>query len=72
MTPTLDMALLYADDTSSSYAHKQLEMVMQFLEEDADAVLRFMASNGLVANQKKTVFMLLNHKRATPWKLQCK
>ena len=32
------------------------------LEEDADAILNFMASNGLVANQKKTVFMLLNHK----------
>ena len=28
----------------------------------ADAILRYMASNGLVANCKKTVFMLLNNK----------
>ena len=31
------------------------------LEEDADLVLRFMASNGLVANSKKTSLMILNY-----------
>ena len=36
------------------------------LEEDADAILKFMASNGLVANQNKTVFMLLNLKKKKP------
>ena len=30
------------------------------MEEDADQVLRYMASNGLVANAKKTSFLLLN------------
>ena len=29
---------------------------------NADAILSFMALNGLVANPKKTIFMLLNHK----------
>ena len=33
------------------------------LEEDALNVLRFMASNGLVANPKKTAFIVLNHKQ---------
>ena len=32
------------------------------MEEDADQVLRYMASNGLVANAKKTKFLLLNAK----------
>ena len=52
----------YADDTTSDIAHRQLELVIKWLEADANAILKFMASNGLVANQKKTVFMLLNHK----------
>jgi hypothetical protein len=56
----------YADDTSSTYAHKTLEPVLNSLQDDADAILKFMASNGLVANQKKTVFMLLNYKNQTP------
>ena len=34
------------------------------LEEDADQVLRYMASNGLVANAKKTAFLILNGKNA--------
>ena len=40
-----------------------LETLIKLLEDDADAILKFMASNGLVANCKKTVFMLLNHKQ---------
>ena len=52
----------YADDTTSDTAHKELEMVLKFLKEDAAAILAFMASNGLVANTNKTVFMLLNHR----------
>ena len=44
------------------------------LEEDADMILKFMASNGLVANPKKTVFMLLNFKdkcvEATPMEIR--
>ena len=52
----------YSDDTSSSVAHKHLETLLKLLETDADAILSFMASNGLIANQKKTFFMLLNYK----------
>ena len=52
----------YADDTTSDTAHEELEMVLKVLEGDAAAILAFMASNGLVANTNKTVFMLLNHK----------
>ena len=36
------------------------------LEEDALQVLKFMASNGLVANPSKTKLMILNHKSETP------
>ena len=36
---------------------------MRKMEEDADQVLRYMASNGLVANATKTSFLMLNHKR---------
>ena len=33
---------------------------MKNLSEDATGILNFMASNGLVANPSKTVFMILN------------
>ena len=36
---------------------------MKNLEEDAEAILAYMASNGLVANQSKTIFMILNMKK---------
>ena len=55
-------AFTYADDTSTSSNGKTDEEVMKKLEEDADCVLKFMASNGLVANPQKTVFMMLNSK----------
>ena len=35
---------------------------MKKLESDAEKVLSFMASNGLVANPKKTSFVILNQK----------
>ena len=50
----------YADDTTSSCSGKNLEEIINNLKQDADAILRYMASNGLVANAKKTVFMILN------------
>ena len=55
-------AITYADDTSTSLSSRCLARVIDKLETDAINVLKFMASNGLVANPKKTVFMLLNHK----------
>ena len=53
----------YADDTSSSCQDQEEETVIKKLEEDADDILRFMASNGLVANPTKTVFMLFSSKQ---------
>ena len=53
----------YADDTKTCVSHRILAKVIEMLEEDAKNVLIFMASNGLVANPKKTAFMILNHKQ---------
>jgi len=53
----------YADDTESSCKDKDEQVVLRKLEEDATNILEFMASNGLVANPTKTVFMMLNNKR---------
>ena len=50
----------YADDTTSTCKGKNLEEIIKNLKEDADSILRYMASNGLVDNAKKTVFMILN------------
>ena len=55
----------YADDTASGMEGKILELIIKKLEEDADLILSFMASNGLVANPKKSVFMILNQKGTT-------
>ena len=40
--------------------------MVKHLEEDATLVLRYMASNGLVANPKKTAFLVLNGKHLEP------
>ena len=53
----------YADDTSSSCQDQTETDVIKKLEEDAAEILKFMASNGLVANSSKTVFMMLNSKQ---------
>ena len=52
----------YADDTSTSCQGENEEEVINMLEEDAEEILKFMASNELVANPTKTVFMMLNSK----------
>ena len=48
---------------------KVKEEIKSRLEEDARNVLGFMASNGLVANQTKTEFLLLNEKNKNEQKL---
>ena len=50
----------FFNDTSSSSTGKSPSEVKSNLEDDAAAILSFMASNGLMANPQKTVFMLLN------------
>ena len=52
----------YADNTSSNYADKSTQIIQEKLEHDAKNMLEFMASNGLVANPNKTVFMLMGKK----------
>ena len=53
----------YADDTSTDASSKQIEEVMRRLEKNAEGVLNYMASNGLVANPGKTVFMVIGQKQ---------
>ena len=52
----------YADDTTTDNKSKCIVEIKTRLEEDAINVLDFMASNGLIANQAKTEFLLLNDK----------
>ena len=53
----------YADDTTTGTSANSLEDTLEKMEEDAGLVLKFMASNGLVANADKTSYLLLNHKK---------
>ena len=52
----------YADDTQTSVAGKNLQIIKSNMEEDALRVMKLMASNGLCANPKKTALLFLNHK----------
>ena len=52
----------YADDTSSSTQGKNVAEVVSKLEEDGEEILKFMASNGLVANPQKTTLLIMNNK----------
>ena len=45
---------------SSRVSGKDLDEIMRRMEADAINVLKFMASNGLVANPKKTTMLFLN------------
>ena len=63
-------ALTYADDTSSTVTGMTMNEVKFKLEEDAEMVLKFMASNGLVANPSKTTLMILNSKERTPLEIK--
>ena len=50
----------YADDTTTGTSSTTVEETIRLMEIDAESVLRYMASNGLVANANKTSFLLLN------------
>ncbi len=52
----------YADDTSTDSSSKVVQEVLKNLENNAERVLKYMASNGLVANPSKTVFMMIGEK----------
>ena len=53
----------YADDTSTSASNEDVKIVLKTLEGEANNILKFMASNYLVANPNKTVFLLNSKKR---------
>ena len=55
----------FADDTETDYSGLTKEDIKKCLEEDALRLLSFMASNGPVANQSKTEFLVLNEKNKT-------
>ena len=52
----------YADDTTTDCRNIDVLQIQRKLEEDAKNILSFMASNGLIANESKTEFLLLNEK----------
>ena len=56
----------YADDTSSGTSGFNLDNMISNMEEDADLVLKFMASNAWWLTQKKTAFLILNGKHVDP------
>ena len=56
----------YADDTSTGTSGTTVQETIEKMEEDASQVLKYMASNGLVANPNKTSFLMLNCKQSTP------
>ena len=57
---THSTAPTYADDTTTGTSGRNVEETVALMEEDASMVLKYMASNGLVANSSKTSFLLLN------------
>ena len=52
----------FADDTTTDTKSKVASEIKSNLEEDANSVLQFMASNGLIANESKTEFLVQNEK----------
>ena len=54
-------ATTYADDTTTGTSAEKLEEMIRRLEIDVLGVLKFMASNGLIANPKKTSLLILNN-----------
>ena len=47
-----DIIILYADDTTTGTSSKSIEKTIKNLKEDANNALRYMASNGQIANAK--------------------
>ena len=54
----------YADDTTTGTSTDTIEETLSRMEEDAGLLLKYMASNGLVANADKTSFLVLNCKKS--------
>ena len=52
-----------------SSSGKSEEEVKEKQEKDAEGILKFMASNGLVANPSKRMLLLMNAKQGGPLKI---
>jgi hypothetical protein len=53
----------YADNTSTDTSSRDVNQVIRRLEKYLEGILQYMATNGLVANPQKTVFMLVGRER---------
>jgi hypothetical protein len=65
-------AVTYADDTTTSTHSKELHDLIKKMELDAVLVLKFMASNGLIANPAKTSLLFLNLKNSEEGPIEMK
>ena len=59
------VAKTYADDTTTRTSAKNIKEMIKRMEEDAENVLAYKASNGLVANASKTSLVILNMDKET-------
>jgi hypothetical protein len=57
----------FADDTSVSFSSKNISNLVETLELEASRVLDYMSRNKLVANAKKTGFLLIRGKGCKKW-----
>jgi hypothetical protein len=60
-------AVGYADDTSISCSSKNVNQLLKSLESEATRVLAYFTANKLVANAKKTKFLLIRGKNDKKW-----
>jgi hypothetical protein len=56
-------AFTHANDMSTSVEGKDVNTVVEKMKEDGQNILKFMASNGLIANPSKTVFIILGNRK---------
>lgn len=64
--------LCCADDTNIFVSANDLDELKNKLEEDAKAVLNYMASNGLVANEAKTALLIFRKNKRCPEEVSVK
>jgi retron-type reverse transcriptase len=57
----------YADDTTLTMSSHDMTSLLEGLEDEAGRVLQYMAVNKLVANPKKTKFLLIRGKKHKKW-----
>ena len=53
----------YADDTTASISNKNLAVLVEDCEEEAENIIKFMSANRLAANSDKTHLLVMRRKR---------